>query len=82
MGAKVFLEGVKKGQKKFGEPLAAIVNSILLSFVYFLGVGLTFIFAKLSKKHFLDLKPDKSRESYWEELNLDKEKIENYYKQF
>ena len=82
MEKKSFLEGVKGGQKKYGESLAAIVNSILLSLAYFLGVGLTFIFAKLSKKHFLDLKLDRSRESYWEELNLDKERIESYYKQF
>lgn len=77
-----FLEGVKKGQKNYGDNLAAIINSILLSLVYILGAGLTSIFAKISKKHFLDLNLDKPRESYWEELNLDKEKIGSYYKQF
>lgn len=77
-----FLEGIKKGQKNYGDNLASIVNSILLSLAYFLGAGLTSIFAKLSKKHFLDLKLDRSKDSYWEELNLEKERIESYYRQF
>jgi hypothetical protein len=82
MGIKIFLKGIKNGQKLFGESIANIVNSILLSFVYFIGVGITFISAKVLDKHFLDSKLDKSRESYWEELNLNKEKIEKYYRQF
>ena len=82
METKSFLKGVKSGQRKFGESIAVIVNSILLSFVYFFGVGITSILAKISRKHFLDLKPYKSRNSYWEELNLGRERIEKYYKQF
>ena len=41
---KEFFKGLKKGQKKFGENIAGIVNSILLTFVYFIGIGLTSIF--------------------------------------
>jgi hypothetical protein len=82
MGTKIFLKGVKSGQKKFGESIAVIINSLLLSFVYFFGVGITSILAKISGKHFLDSKLSKSRDSYWEELNLGKEEIGNYYKQF
>lgn len=82
MGIRIFFKGLKSGQKKFGECTASVVNSLLLSFVYFFGIGLTFIFAKIFNKHFLDLNLDKSRVSYWEELNLNKERIEKYYKQF
>ena len=82
MEIKIFLKGIKSGQKRFGESIATIVNSVLLSLVYFFGVGITSIFAKISRKHFLDLKLEKSKESYWEELNLNKEEIEKYYKQF
>jgi hypothetical protein len=82
MGIKIFLKGIKSGQRKFGESVAALINSLLLSLVYFFGVGITFIFSKILNKSFLDLKLEKSRKSYWEELNLSKENIEKYYKQF
>ena len=82
MKIKNFLKGLKKGFKKFGENTAVIVNFILLSLVYFVGVGITSLFAKIFNKHFLELKIDKSKDSYWEELNLTKEGIEKYYRQF
>ena len=40
-----FIRGFKEGQKSFGETIGIIINSILLSFVYLFGVGITFIFA-------------------------------------
>jgi hypothetical protein len=82
MAVKNFLRGLKKGGKEFGDNIAGIVNSVLLSFVYFFGVGITSIFAKIFNKRFLELKIDKSKKSYWEELNLSKEELERYYKQF
>ena len=82
MKIKIFLKGIKKGQREFGESISALINLVLLSLVYLIGVGITSIIAKISKKHFLDLKIEKSRESYWEELNLSKEGIERYYRQF
>lgn len=77
-----FSSGLKEGQKIFGKNIATIINSILLSIVYFLGVGLTSIFAKIFNKELLDLKLKSNRESYWEDLNLSKEDITKYYKQF
>lgn len=75
-----FIHGFIAGQKSFGETIAVIINSVLLSLVYIFGVGLTSIIAKLLGKSFLDLKKEKV--SYWRELNLGKEDIKNYYKQF
>ena len=66
--------------KGFGQNISMLVNTILLSVVYFIGVGLTFIFAKIFRKHFLELKLKK--DSYWSDLNLSKKKIEEYYRQF
>jgi hypothetical protein len=77
-----FIKDFKSGQKIFTDNLAAIVNSILLTLVYFLGIGLTSIFAKIFRKHFLDTCPDSSKDSYWTELNLDNQPINNYYRQF
>ena len=77
-----FVGSFFKGSKNFGENISIIVNSILLSFVYFVGVGLTSIFAKIFKKSFLELKTEKENETYWSELNLTKNSMEEYYRQF
>jgi len=79
---KEFFKGFKQGQKEFGETIAIVINTILLTFVYFIGVGITSIFAKLVGKSFLDLKTNNKKNSYWTELNLNKKSIENYYRQF
>lgn len=79
---KGFFNNLKIGQKTFGEDIAALVNSILLTFVYMIGVGSTYLVAKCFRKKFLDLKHDKNRKSYWEDLNLTKKPIEEYYRQF
>lgn len=75
-----FISGFKKGTTSFGENLATIVNSVLLTFVYLVGIGLTSLAAKLFKKSFLDLEPKK--DSYWTDLNLGKKPTEEYYRQF
>ena len=78
---KRFIKEFQKGIKDFSHHISVIVNSVLLSLVYIIGVGITFIFSKLSKKHFLNTKFEKKK-SYWNDLNLKKESIEEYYKQF
>jgi len=80
MELKEFIDDLKEGQKLFGETLAIIVNSALLSLVYLVGIGLTSIIAKIFGKKFLDLNFEKK--SYWEDLNLGKKEIKDYYKQF
>lgn len=77
-----FITGFKEGQKLFGEHIGIIINSILLSLVYFLGVGITSIFARIFGKHFLELNIDKGLPTYWSELNLTKKSMEEYYRQF
>lgn len=79
---KEFVEGYKKGQKNFGDNISTIINSILLTLVYILGIGLTSIFAKIFKKHFLSLKIDKNKMTYWEDLNLSNKTMGDCYKQF
>lgn len=41
-----FMEGVRL----FGSNVAALVNTVLLTFVYILGVGMTSFFAKATRK--------------------------------
>jgi hypothetical protein len=77
-----FISGIKNGFKNFGTVISSIVNSILLTAVYILGVGITSIIAKISKKKFLQLKEPKDAKTYWTDLSLGKKPIEEYYHQF
>jgi len=78
---KKFYIGFKKGNGEFGHNIALIVNTILLSFVYIVGVGLTSLIAKMFRKDFLEIKKSKKK-TYWSDLNLKKKSINEYYRQF
>ena len=82
MNSKEFFSGFKKGFISFGKNIGLIVNAILLSFVYIVGVGLTAIIAKIVGKKFLETKLEKNSETYWNELNIKKCEMRKYYKQF
>jgi len=71
---------ILNGQKFFGELIAVIINTILLSFVYFIGVGGTSIIAKISKKKFLE--KEIGLETYWTDSEPIPIKLEDCYKQF
>lgn len=71
---------IKKVLEPIGKVISTIINFILLGVVYFIGIGLTSIIAKLFGKHFLDLKPKKG--SNWTEHKITKEPKENYYRMF
>ena len=77
-----FIKGFKEGQKEFGDAIAAIINSILLTIVYVFGVGITSIFARLFGKKFLDADIDKNVKTYWQDLDIKTNKMEEYYRQF
>lgn len=79
--SKQFLKGFQKGMHDFGSSISVVINSILLTIVYFIGVGITSIIARLVGKHFLDIRKIK-KDTYWENLNLKNKSIEDYYKQF
>ena len=75
-----FVKGFLKGFKNFGQNVTNVVNFILLVPVYFIGVGLTSIIAKLLRKKFLDL--NLKGKTYWKEEKSKKQPIEKYYRQF
>lgn len=79
---KNFFSGIKTGFKNFSVLVSDIINLVLLVMVYFFGVGLTSIVAKVFRRHFLDLKKPTNKSSYWLDLNLGKESKDNYYRQF
>jgi len=77
-----FFKGFKSGFKEFGDGITIIVNSILLTLVYIVGVGITAIVAKVVGKDFLEMETSRKKESYWDDLNLKKEDIDKYYRRF
>jgi hypothetical protein len=79
---KDFFKGMKEGQKKFGDNISVIVNTILLSIVYFLGVGLTSIVARLFGVKFLETKTNPEVKTYYETMENQDKKEESYYRQF
>lgn len=75
------LRGLKEGMQEFGESIGTLINSVLLLVVYFIGVGVTAIAAKIAGKRFMQLKTENS-ETYWQDLGLKKRPLEEYYRQF
>ncbi len=79
---KRFFKGFRKGVLTFGELISLLLNSALLLIVYIFGVGLTAIFAKMCRKKFIETRISEEKDSYWEDLDLGKNPIDSYYKQF
>ena len=71
--------------KNILEPIAKIISSVinfvLLSIVYFIGIGLVSISMKLFGKHFLELKKQ-NKKSNWHEHKVTKQSLEQYYRTF
>lgn len=76
-----FIKGVVDGFRDFPLFINQIFNSILLTFLYFLGVGPISLLMKLKKKKML-MTNKENKESYWLDYNLGKQNEENYYRQF
>ncbi len=72
---------IKKAAEKFGLFVASIFNFIFLLPVYFIGVGITSIFVKVTGKDILFLKKT-AEKSYWKEYNLKTQKKEDYQRMF
>ena len=76
-----FFKGFYEGFKSFGQSVSKVVNLILLGIVYFVGMGLTAIFAKAFGKKFLEIKATDPK-SNWEKVRIKKEQLENYKRMF
>lgn len=81
MSGRKFLTGMRDGMKLFGENITIIVNTIVLTIVYFFGVGITALIAKATGKRFIDKSINKRTKTYWKELNLKRRPLDNHYRQ-
>jgi len=75
------LKKILKPLEFLGKIISSIINFILLSIVYFLGIGLTSIIAKIFNKKFLDLKKE-NKKTYWEEKEMSDKEFQDYFRQF
>ena len=82
MSFKQWYTGFAKGMKNFGEAISTLVNTLLLLFVYGIGVSLSSLLSTLAGKHKLKTKISRKRKTYWSHLDLKKKPIEEYYRQF
>lgn len=76
------IKAFKQGLTEFGLNFNALINLIILTFVYFLGIGLSSIISKVMEKHHLDLKISKNRKSYWVKVDTDSKNISDFLRQY
>ena len=74
-----FFSGFMSGFQEFSHSIANAVNLLVLSAVYFIGVGIVSTAAKIAGKKFLQME---KRESYWVKRNLGKRRMEEYKRTF
>lgn len=76
----MIFDPIIKPFKKFGEFIASVVNTTLLAIVYFIGVGVISLVARLFGKHFLEMNSKAS--SYWCSRGAESKEMNDYYRQF
>ena len=74
-------DAIKTVLEPISKAVSAIVNFVLLLIVYFIGIGIVSVFAKLFRKHFLELKKQ-SKKTNWQEHKVTKQPLEQYYRTF
>ena len=79
--ARHFFSGFSEGFGNFGRGVSTAVNCVILSIVYFLGVGTTVLAARLKRKHFLEIEP-KEKTSYFTDGDMKRKEKDSYYRQF
>ena len=78
----VILGKLISGFQSVSSTMTKVVNFILLSITYFIGIGSIWIISNITKKYFLNLNPKKNTDSYWQKSNMGKEDKKSYYHQF
>jgi len=76
------VRGLLRGFQKFASLLTDAINLILLAFAYFLGFGLTKLFAVIFKKHFLEISHEKNSQTYWKEITRNTYENKDFYRMF
>jgi hypothetical protein len=75
-----FFTGFREGFTAFGHRVNSVVTVIVLVPVYFVGIGLTAVLGRVTRKKFLVLKPEGS--SYWLKVEEKEDNIDNCRRSF
>lgn len=79
---KQYFSPFTEGMHFFGDRVSAIVNSLLLGVVYFIGIGIPSILARIKGKNFLEVELDRQAASYWRPIHEGNEPLKRYLRQF
>lgn len=77
-----FWRGFKTGFQMIGHFVASFINVILLTFVYFFGIGLSSFLGKLKGEKFLEFEIKKEDRSYWTDLKITPRPMDVFFRQF
>jgi hypothetical protein len=66
--------------KQYSKIIILVINSVILTFVYFIGIGFTFLIKKITKKRLFNL--DKNEKTYWEDRKEEKKSLNDFYNPF
>ncbi len=79
-GSRIFI-GFKRGAMVFLSDIASFNNFILMSFTYFIGVGISTVFIRVLGRHKKKLESENPT-TYWKDLNIGEKPIDSYYRPF
>jgi hypothetical protein len=69
------------GMHEFGSLIAIIVNSLLLSIAYVVGVGPTTLISKFFGKKFLETRLTSESSTYWNDIEQKPIRMDDYFRQ-
>lgn len=74
------IKGFKDGFKRYNTVMYSIINFVLVSIIYFFGVGLSKLIVKLLKIKLLN--QDTNKNSSWEKISYEFETEDDFFNQY
>jgi hypothetical protein len=75
-----FWNGLKQGFRAFSANINAVVNTVLLSIAYVIGIGVTALVAKVAGKKFLTMQ--RAKGTYWKPVQKREQPLDEAFRQF
>lgn len=77
-----FFKSFGQGLHEFGETVSIVFTTVLLTGVFVIGVGLTWLTSRVAGKYFLETSISKERSTYWVSFDFDPSDHERLHRQF
>lgn len=72
---------MQPGVEEFGHDVNTLIISVLLTFVYVFGVGVTALIARFVGRSFLDVTFQKEIGSYWRRWDVGRHRVNRFWRQ-